>query len=392
MDRDATQTGSNRRPFARERRFARILASGFLLTALGVFGSQNALAQSATCLRLVNELAAFDSGGGFASPSPRYAQYAQAVRDQKAQIAKTERAALQNGCGNGGFFRSNAALCRRIDSSLRQMNNNLRDLQNNLSRLAPHSAGSSARRRAILNEMAAYGCKSRSNDGYAVRREPPRRRTLLEQIFGVRTYREDGSRAGSQYDPNQDLASRYGTYRTLCVRSCDGYYFPISFSTVPDRFEQDAQTCQSMCPGSDVSLYFHAMPSQDSEDMISYRTDQPYADLPTAFSYRKKFDPECSCKFASAGMTEIAGSGGANYGQESSEPAKPRIPLPTFKSDPGLDPDALANANGGFTRKDLAMLARRGEAKVSSILPDGAAGEPPQRKIRVVGPSFFPVQ
>lgn len=380
------------RPAARERRFAPMLACGFFLTMLAGMGPQDALAQSATCLRLVNELAAFDSGGGFASPSPRYAQYAQAVRDQKAQIAKTERAALQNGCGNRSFFRPGTAICQRIDSSLRQMRSNLQDLQDNLARLAPRSAAGSARRTAILNEMAAYGCQSRTNDGFVAQREPPRRRTLLEQIFGVRTYREDGSRAGTQIDPNQDLASRYGTYRTLCVRSCDGYYFPISFSTVPDRFEQDAQTCQSMCPGADVSLYFHAMPSQDSEDMISYRTDQPYADLPTAFSYRKKLSPECSCQFASAGMTEIAGSGGANYGQGAGEPVRRHIPLPSFKSDPGLDPDALANSNGGFTLQDLAMLARREEAKVSSILPEGAASDPAQRKIRVVGPSFFPVQ
>src|SRR5260370_28605006 len=30
-----------------------------------------------------------------------------------------------------------------------------------------------------------------------------------------------------------------GTYRTLCVRTRDGYFFPISYSTVPGKFADD---------------------------------------------------------------------------------------------------------------------------------------------------------
>jgi len=38
------------------------------------------------------------------------------------------------------------------------------------------------------------------------------------------------------------------TYRTLCVRSCDGYYFPISYATGRGRFKTDAAVCASMYP------------------------------------------------------------------------------------------------------------------------------------------------
>ena len=48
----------------------------------------------------------------------------------------------------------------------------------------------------------------------------------------------------------------YATYRTLCVRQCDGYYFPISFSTLPNHFERDAELCQSKC-AAPVDLYYH---------------------------------------------------------------------------------------------------------------------------------------
>ena len=39
-----------------------------------------------------------------------------------------------------------------------------------------------------------------------------------------------------------------GTFRTLCVRTCDGYYFPISFSTTSDQFREDAHTCAGDVP------------------------------------------------------------------------------------------------------------------------------------------------
>jgi hypothetical protein len=39
----------------------------------------------------------------------------------------------------------------------------------------------------------------------------------------------------------------YATYRTICVRLCDGYYFPVSFSTLPAHFDHDADVCQSKC-------------------------------------------------------------------------------------------------------------------------------------------------
>ena len=44
-----------------------------------------------------------------------------------------------------------------------------------------------------------------------------------------------------------------GTFRTICVRTCDGFYFPISYATSPDRFRDDEQTCQRMCPAAERS-------------------------------------------------------------------------------------------------------------------------------------------
>ena len=36
--------------------------------------------------------------------------------------------------------------------------------------------------------------------------------------------------------PMPQTGAPSGTYRTVCVRSCDGYYFPISYATTAERF------------------------------------------------------------------------------------------------------------------------------------------------------------
>ncbi len=361
----------------------------FVFLGLVLLGTASANAQSTTCLRLSNELAALSSGGGFSAGNPGKArQYERAVNDQKAQIAKTERAARQNNCNGGGFFQGNAGMCQRINSSLNQMYGNLKSLQSTLAQLnggTNNRSGGNARRAAIQAELSANGCDGRIREqrSSGVQDQQPRRRTLLEQIFGVRTYREDGSRLGSQFDPDANLSSRYGTFRTLCVRRCDGYYFPISFSTVPDRFPNDEEACQSMCPGTDVALYFHAMPSQDSEDMISYRTEEPYAKLPNAFSYRKSVNNTCGCRTARTGLTEIAG-GGAVREVTMEQRKTATLPLPVWRVDPGIDPEAAANANGNFTMEDVAQMALREETPVAIA--------PTNRPVRIVGPEFFPFQ
>ena len=78
---------------------------------------------------------------------------------------------------------------------------------------------------------------------------------FIEQVFGKRTYRNDGQdnqirRNSSNGTPDEER------HRTLCVRKTDGYYFPISFSTTPERFRIDNEICQNMCPGNKVGFVF----------------------------------------------------------------------------------------------------------------------------------------
>lgn len=98
-------------------------------------------------------------------------------------------------------------------------------------------------------------------------------------------------------DSDEDKRERpreAGTYRTLCVRLCDGYYFPISFSATRDRFARDAKTCETSC-GGQARLFVYRNPGSDVEDMVDLR-GQPYKRLSTAFLYRTEYVPQCRCK------------------------------------------------------------------------------------------------
>ncbi len=86
-----------------------------------------------------------------------------------------------------------------------------------------------------------------------------------------------------------------GTFRTVCVRTCDGYYFPISYSTVSSHFADDEHSCQRLCPAAEVALYSFHNPGEEIEQAVS-ASGQPYTALPNAFHYRKEFTAACSCR------------------------------------------------------------------------------------------------
>ncbi len=370
----------------------RLAASAVLATMALMFGIvQEASAQNSICRQLGEQLASLQSGSNIQATDPRYREYDDAVRQQQVQLTKTSKIAQRSGCLKRGLFgllSKNNSRCGRILDGIDRMEINLERLKETRARFAPQQIGGSRERNRIIKRMQQRRCNlSGIIDTREVRKDPNRRRSLVEQVFGVRTYGDDGRRGIDEYGVDLDLANQYGTFRTLCVRSCDGYYFPISFSTVPGRFETDEQTCQAMCPGTEVSLFHHRMPLEDSEEMISYRTQIPYAEEPYAFSYRKEIKPGCGCRFSTG--TNLQATAGDYQTNEVESPANPvRIGLPVFRQDPALDPDTHDNRMGGLTFAKIALMTQDPE---SSIIGTEIAVAS-DRKIRVVGPAFYPVQ
>jgi hypothetical protein len=92
----------------------------------------------------------------------------------------------------------------------------------------------------------------------------------------------------------RELGRERGTFRTMCVRLCDGFFFPISFATTPDRFATDEAACRSRC-GSPARLYVYPNPGGEPEQMHDAR-GQPYSALKNAFLFRTTYSESCTCK------------------------------------------------------------------------------------------------
>ena len=78
------------------------------------------------------------------------------------------------------------------------------------------------------------------------------------------------------------------------MRSCDGAFFPVSYSAGSSRLDALADMCRALCPNAEVTLYTYPV-SGDIEQAVSINGAR-YMDSPTALRYRKTFDSSCSCR------------------------------------------------------------------------------------------------
>lgn len=128
--------------------------------------------------------------------------------------------------------------------------------------------------------------------------------------------------------------SGVATYRTLCVRLCDGYYFPVSFSTLPSHFPQDAEVCSSKC-AAPTELYYYPNPGGSVDQSVALKSQEAYTKLKVAFRYRKEYVNGCSCKEA-----EFVPSS-AN-GEKKADGSLPGAPTPKTSAFPPRRADAVA--------------------------------------------------
>ena len=85
-----------------------------------------------------------------------------------------------------------------------------------------------------------------------------------------------------------------GSYTTVCVRTCDGFYFPLSHRVPRSRFQRDADMCRARCGQSEARLFFHSS-GQDMKSAVDV-TGRTYVRMPTAFLHRKKLVDGCGCR------------------------------------------------------------------------------------------------
>jgi hypothetical protein len=94
--------------------------------------------------------------------------------------------------------------------------------------------------------------------------------------------------------PRDSAPSPYATY---CVRLCDGHYFPVT----RNGNMTPTQACNAMCPAAKTKIFSGA-----GIERAAAPDGQRYADLDSAFTYRKELVKGCSCNAAdSIGLSKM---------------------------------------------------------------------------------------
>lgn len=347
----------------------------------------------ASCDRLAATLATLDRNGDFQDVSGN----SRAAKQLKQEVQRNESAYVRNGCNADA--KAGRPLTRECRALAREITQGRKDYQEMLSTVETGNAVAE-QREAILREMSRFDCDSRddqfgNDDGplfAAGRRE---RGNIFEQLFdALGDSFGDGSIRGEEFDPWGD----YHTVRTLCVRKSDGFYWPISYSTLTDYVANDLDQCQQMCPGLDVDLYYYDNPGQEPEQMIN-TYGEPYTALPTAFRFRTEIDAASTCKpVVTYGSIQIADLGDGR--------SRPVIELPgkTFPL-PLRDPRQAAQVTHAALVEepvlDIPLPRRRPARPGEDVKPVPAAQTPVNqltivdfngKTIRLVGPDTSDVR
>jgi hypothetical protein len=331
------------------------------------------------CIRLEGQLAAVDHGasGGDPAKEEQIRRYQEAAGRQQAELDRVTLQAKRMGCESSGFFslfNGRSAQCGPVNNQIQQMRGNLEQMTTSLERLRSGGIGGADRenqRRSVLTALAQNDCGPQ----YANAVRGPG--GFMDNLFGNNTIPP----------PSADLGAPSGTYRTVCVRTCDGAYFPVSFATYQARFQDDEKTCKALCPATDATLFTYRNPGEDINQAVSV-SGQPYSSLPNAFKFRTEFNPSCACKAAGQTWSDALKSidekasaeqqGDIIVTEESAKKMQQRA-MPQQKTVPAKKGAAPA----GTTAAAPAPATPAPAAESTSTTNE-------KKPIRTVGPTFIP--
>ncbi len=361
-----------------------ILAVAFGAMA-GLAPVMEANAASAVCRQLESQLARAGSGGNMTKVDSTLIRQRQELRKAQAQL----RAAR---CG---FFNSSGQ-CSSIRAVISRMERNVTSLESR------SRGGAGGRSRAqIMAAIDANGCRrapqremiarnrDRGDGGFLssffgasdrrksqverpsateerpwIVREPRRTASVEPPRQTEFRNRNDNERRRDSEEARRGVGAVFApdSYQAMCVRTSDGYYFPISPSSYRSDLRRDQNNCQAMCPGSEVAIYYKRLDDDEIDNMASASNGKSYKTLPTAYRYRDN-------------RIALGCSGDRNKA-------------------------LLAAAEGETTTVDFQFPVPSPKPGSDNTIPlwigspDAAIATPPpeERTVRVVGPAFLPDQ
>ena len=335
------------------------------------------------CIRLEGQLATIDRGAGSGDPAKdeQIRRYQDAATKQQAELDRVTQQAKRMGCDSSGFFslfNGQSAQCGPVNNQIQQMRGNLDQITSSLERLRSGGIGGAERenqRRSVLTALAQNNCGPQ----YANAARGPG--NFIDNLFG----NNNGPGA-----PGVDMGPQSGTFKTVCVRTCDGAYFPVSFATVQARFQDDEKTCKALCPATEATLFAYRNPGEDINQAVSIN-GQPYSALPNAFKFRTEFNPSCACKAAGQTWSDALKSvddkaaveqqGDIIVTEESAKKMQQRAQPQPAKGAP-------AAKKGASPASTTATAPPAPDTSAPAADATSAAGE--KKPIRTVGPTFIP--
>ena len=412
----------------RLRVLVRATVAGVFL-ALALPASQ---ADARSCAALSADLARVDA------PSPAFRKWDSAARKQRKALSLAERDHRLLGCPAAG------GSCATLDAKIRKMRGNLAAIERQRKRHAKGNRGA-ARSAQLRKAMARQGCNRQPDTTTQARRRDTRGDGggflsflgLTKRSPGAITVSSDpdagsgssvrithsgGGRVGITHMPGNESPRGHGgiTYRTMCVRMCDGFFFPVSFATGDAGFGRDAAICQARCPGAETKLFVYRNPGETLDNLVSLE-GEPYADLPNADRFRTTYVSGCGCrdtKGANQSMVSLTSSGGADEDggdmpqaglREGFVLGEARVEVPA-----GSDPDTRMNLELGYAapsgpghlpvlRSSTADAARDAARAAADLAARSARMAPqdtrdtrdtidPDRAVRIVGPRYYVAQ
>jgi hypothetical protein len=341
--------------------------------AIVVSASAAAIAQSPNpaCQKLEAQLTSLDNGNNDPTRADQIRRAEDTINRQQFEIDKQVSQARRMGCENSGFFSifSNPpAQCGALNKQIGQLRTNLERMQNDYEQLNGGTTQRASQRQSLLIALGNNGCGAQYRSAALAGQQGG----FFDRLFG-----NNGGIISGASGPMG------GTFRTICVRSCDGFYYPISYATSSDHFRDDEQTCQRMCPASEVSLYTYHNPGEEVQQAVSLN-GRLYTELPTAFNYRKALNQACSCRkpgesWADAlkvnGPDDTVAPGDVVVNEQNAKRlSQPRVGADgkPIRPDPRAKAPALANP-----------------APLADVPGDP---DPAKRTVRTVGPTFLPVR
>ncbi len=341
-----------------------------LLAAGAILCAPQAFAQGASCAALQAEIAR--AGRAPAGDS-------RAAARQQAELGRALASARALRCDREQFLFFGdppPPQCAGLNARIAQLRAAIGALR----------GGDDARRQALI---ARFNAECRGRPVYA----PQRSRSFLDELFGIPPEESPAMRGPPVEEPLPDRDEiesgdnhPRGGSMAVCVRSCDGGFFPLNFSAARANLDDLAGLCHALCPNAEVTLYTKP-PHSDISSAISIN-GETYSDHPNALKFQTSYDASCGCKPPGKSWVEALEEAerilAETYKKDavvSAEQAE-KLSRPVAAGEGGRGAQKTA---GGLRPKEPAPVV---DAKTPDVYREVVGPDGVKKRVRVVAPSL----